>query len=309
VIVGPTASGKSGLAMALARHVGGEVVSADSQQVYRGMDIGTGKVTAAEREQVPHHLIDIMTPDQSMTAQRFIEIADEAIASIASRGVPVIVAGGTMLYVRALLRGLFDGPPASEETRARLRAEAAGPGGAEALWQKLARVDPPASLRIDRNDLKRVIRALEVFELTGVPITEHQKRHNHAEVPPRYPARLVGLGPEREALYQTINRRVEHMFEQGLVDEVRALRAAGYGPELRSQGAIGYAETHALLDGAHDLDEAVRKTKKNSRRYARRQVSWHRGEAEIEWSASASDVDLDDVGRYLTEPDVEPRAH
>lgn len=294
--------------MELARHVRGAVVSADSQQVYVGMDIGTGKVTEAERAEIPHHLIDIMKPDERMTAQRFVEIADESIASIAARGVPVIVAGGTMLYVRALLRGLFDGPPASDEIRARLRAEAEQTGS-EALWDRLSKLDPPAAAKIDRNDLKRVIRALEVFELTGVPISEHQKKHDHTKVPPRYPARVIGLSPEREVLYQRINRRVEHMFDAGLVDEVRALRAAGYGPQLRSQGAIGYAETHALLDGEHDLGEAIRKTKKNSRRYARRQVSWYRGDPNIEWFASASEVDLDDVGRYLTPPDVESGAN
>lgn len=295
--------------MALARRAAGEVVSADSQQVYVGMDIGTGKVTAAEQKEIPHHLIDIMNPDERMTAQRFIEIADEAIASVAARGVPIIVAGGTMLYVRALLRGLFAGPPASDDIRDRLRAEAAGPDGSEALWKRLSEVDPAAALKIDRNDVKRVIRALEVFELTGEPISEHQKRHDHTKVPLRYPARVIGLAPEREVLYKKINRRVEHMFDTGLIDEVRALRAAGYGPDLRSQGAIGYAETHAMLDGEHDLGEAIRKIKKNSRRYARRQVSWYRGDDSIEWFGDASEVDLDDVGRYLSPPDVESGAH
>jgi len=304
ILIGPTASGKSGLAMALARHVGGEVVSADSQQVYIGMDIGTGKVTRQERAEVPHHLIDILRPDEPMTAQRFVEIADDAIAQVAARARPVIVAGGTMLYVRALLRGLFDGPPASDEIRQRLRDEAAGGGSPEALWQRLSKVDAEAAQRIDRNDLKRVIRALEVFELTGIPISEHQKRHDHSKVPRRYPARVVGLGTERELLYRRINRRVEQMFDQGLIDEVRALREAGYGPDLRSQAAIGYAETHQLLDGEFDFADAIRKTKKNSRRYARRQLSWYRRDPDIEWFADASEVDLDDLGRYLTPPGV-----
>ncbi len=304
VVVGPTASGKSRLAIDLARRIGGEVLSADSQQVYIGMDIGTGKVTAEERREVPHHLIDIVRPDEAMSAQRFVELADAAIEDMAARRVPIVVAGGTMLYVRALLRGLFEGPPASPEIRARLAAEAAASGGAPELWERLSKVDAPAAMRIDRNDLKRIVRALEVFELTGRPISSHQAEHDHSKVPLRFPARVVGMWPEREALYRTINARVDSMIEAGWLGEVRALRAAGYGPELRSQEAIGYAELHQVLDGAVDLEQAVRKIKKSSRRYARRQMSWYRADKEVIWHASAQDVDLEALGRYLTGPEV-----
>jgi tRNA dimethylallyltransferase len=214
VIVGPTGAGKTRLAMLLAERTGGEVVSADSQQVYAGMDIGTGKVSAEERVRVPHHVIDVVSPDQAMTAQRFVELADRAIDEIAARGKPMIVCGGTGLYVRALLLGLFAGPPASPELRAQL-AELARREGTAVLYAELARIDPQAAAKIDRNDEKRIVRALEVFRLTGEPMSAHQARHDHKSAPWRYAARLVGLAPEREALYQAIDRRVDAMIEAG----------------------------------------------------------------------------------------------
>ena len=300
VVVGPTGAGKTDLAMALAERVGGEVVSADSQQVYRGMDIGTGKVSAAERARIPHHLIDVVEPDDEMTAARFVALADEAIADMHRRGKPVVVAGGTGLYVRALLLGLFPGPPADPELRARLEAEA-DERGTEALWQRLAEVDPDLAPRIDKNDRKRTIRALEVFELTGEPMSAHQARHDFRTLPRRYPARLVGLGPERDQLYAAINRRVEGMVAAGLVDEVRGLRDAGFGPTLRSQQAIGYAEIHQHLDGALDLDRAVELIQRNSRRYARRQRTWYRPDPTVAWYGGPLDVPVDELGRFLVE--------
>ncbi|HLU68119.1 MAG TPA: tRNA (adenosine(37)-N6)-dimethylallyltransferase MiaA [Kofleriaceae bacterium] len=304
VVVGPTGAGKSQLAVDVARAAGGEVVSADSQQVYRGMDIGTGKVTFAERAGVPHHLIDVCDPDQEMTAARFAAMADQAIAGAAARGAPVVVAGGTGLYVRALLLGLFAGPPADPALRARLEAEAAAGGGAPALWRRLDEVDPDAAARIEPTDLKRIVRALEVLELTGVPMSEHQRRHDHRRVAPRYPARLVGLcPPDRDELYRRIDARVDRMMEAGLVDEVRRLREAGYGPGLRSQGAIGYAEIHRHLDGALSLGDAVRLIKRNSRRYARRQLSWYRGDPGVEWHPDPAAVAIADLESYLRGPE------
>jgi tRNA dimethylallyltransferase len=303
VVVGPTGSGKSRLAIDLARAVGGEVVSADSQQVYRGMDIGTGKVGAAERASVPHHLIDVLEPDQEMTAARFAELADAAIDGARARGAPVVVAGGTGLYVRALLLGLFAGPAGDPELRARLAADAESGGGAPALWQRLAAVDPEAAARIERNDLRRIIRALEVLELTGSTMSAHQRRHDHRRVAPRYPARVVGLCPDdRAELYHRIDARVDAMMERGLLDEVRALRAAGHGPELRSQAAIGYAELHRHLDGVIPLTDAVGLAKRNSRRYARRQLSWYRGDGSVAWHPDPSAVAIADLERYLVDP-------
>src|SRR5690349_10581516 len=183
VIVGPTGAGKTRLALALAERTGGEVISCDSQQVYIGMDIGTGKVTAAERARVPHHLLDVVRPDEEMTAARFIALADAAIAEVAARGKPAIVCGGTGLYVRALLLGLFEGPPGSPDVRAELEKLAT-----PELRTELERVDGTAAAKIERNDRKRTIRALEVFRLTGEPMSAHQARHDHKQIEPRYPA-------------------------------------------------------------------------------------------------------------------------
>ncbi len=298
VIVGPTGAGKTRLAMLLAEHTGGEVVSADSQQVYAGMDIGTGKVTADERARVPHHVVDVVRPDEEMTAQRFVELADRAIADVAARGKPVIVCGGTGLYVRALLLGLFAGPPASPELRAEL-TELARRDGTLALHAELLRIDPVAAARIDRNDAKRIIRAVEVFRITGEPMSAHQAKHDHKSLPPRYAARLVGLQPEREALYAAIDRRVDAMLDAGFEDEVAALRARGYLPPLRSQQAIGYAELHDAADGRVERARAVELIKRNSRHYARRQLSWYRADPAIQWYLDPSAVDLADLERYL----------
>ena len=298
VIVGPTGAGKTRLALQLAAHTGGEVVSADSQQVYAGMDIGTGKVTPEDRARVPHHVIDVVRPDEDMTAQRFVELADRAIAEATVRGKPVIVCGGTGLYVRALLLGLFSGPPASPELRAEL-TERARQSGTAALHAELARVDPAAAAKIDRNDEKRIIRALEVFRMTGEPMSVHQAKHDHKSMPPRYPAMLVGLSPEREALYQAIDRRVDAMLEAGLEGEVAALRAQGYAPPLRSQQAIGYAELHDAADGRVERERAIELIKRNSRHYARRQLSWYRADKAICWHAAPGAVDLADLERYL----------
>lgn len=295
VIVGPTGAGKTRLSLLLAERAGGEVVSADSQQVYTGMDIGTGKVTADERARAPHHLLDILRPDEEMTAQRFVELADRAIQDIAARNRTVIVCGGTGLYVRSLLLGLFAGPPADPEVRAELSKL-----GLAALREELERVDPQAAAKIERNDEKRTIRALEVYRLTGEPMSAHQARHDHKTLPRRYEAQLVGLAPEREALYRNIDARVDQMLADGLEDEVTALRAAGYLPPLRSQQAIGYAELHDAAAGVVERARAIELIKRNSRHYARRQLSWYRGDATITWHASADAVDLDPLAAWLT---------
>ena len=297
VIVGPTGAGKTRLSLGLAEHVGGEVISVDSQQVYLGMDIGTGKATAEERARVPHHLLDVVRPDEEMTMARYIELADHAIADVQARGKAVIVCGGTGLYVRGLLLGLFDGPPADLELRGELMAL-----GLDALRAELETVDPAAAARIERNDLKRTVRALEVFRLTGEPMSAHQARHDHKTMPSRYPAKVIGVNPEREVLYAAIDARVDQMIEAGLEAEVATLRAAGYLPPLRSQQAIGYAELHALAAGEVDRTRAIELIKRNSRHYARRQVSWYRPDQTITWYPVAAAVDLAELQRYLAEP-------
>ena len=301
VIVGPTGAGKTRLSLAIAEHVGGEVVSADSQQVYIGMDIGTGKATADERARVTHHLLDVVHPNEEMTAQRFVELADAAIADITSRGRSAIVCGGTGLYVRSLLLGLFAGPPASAELRAELAAFA-NQHGTAALHAELAKIDPAAAQKIDPNDEKRIIRALEVFRLTGETMSAHQAKHDHRSLPLRYDARIVGLSPERELLYRNIDARVDQMLEAGLEAEVARLRAAGYIPPLRSQQAIGYAELHDVVEGRVTRARAIELIKRNSRHYARRQLSWYRADTTITWYPDSAAVDLSEMERYLGKP-------
>ncbi len=298
VIVGPTGAGKTRLALELAARTNGEVISADSQQVYIGMDIGTGKATAEERARTPHHLLDVVRPDEEMTAARFVELADAAIAAIAARGRSVIVAGGTGLYVRAMLLGLFAGPPASPEIRAALEAQATA-GGLAALHAELAATDPASAARIDPNDRKRIVRALEVHRLTGEPMSAHQARHDHRTLERRYPARLIGLAPPRDDLYRAIDARVDAMLAAGLEAEVATLRAAGYLPPLRSQQAIGYAELHEVAAERLDRVRAIELVKRNSRHYARRQLSWYRADSTVAWFAHPDAVDLADVERYL----------
>jgi len=206
----------------------------------------------------------------------------------------VIVCGGTGLYVRALLLGLFAGPPADPDVRADLQKL-----GLEALRAELARVDPVAAAKIDRNDEKRMIRALEVFRLTGEPMSAHQARHDHKTLPRRYEAQVIGLSPEREVLYRNIDARVDQMIAAGLEAEVEALRTAGYLPPLRSQQAIGYAELHDVAGGTVDRDRGIELIKRNSRHYARRQLSWYRGDATITWNTGVDTVDLDALARWL----------
>jgi tRNA dimethylallyltransferase len=300
VIVGPTASGKTALALRLAAVAApAEIVSADSQQVYRGMDIGTGKAGAAERAAAPHHLVDVATPAEVMTAARWVELADAAIAGARARGAVPIVCGGTGLYVRALLHGLFAGPGADADLRARLEAE-----GAAALHARLGEVDPEAAARIDARDLRRLVRALEVWELTGVTMTAHQRAHDYRTSPRRYDARLVGLDPPRAALRRAIDARVDGMIAAGLAAEVQGLVAAGYPLSLRAFDAIGYREMRAHLAGQTTLAEAAEAIKAATRRYARRQLGWFRSEAGVAWYKDGRDVDVDDLATWLRAEDT-----
>jgi tRNA dimethylallyltransferase len=305
LVVGPTAAGKTALALALAEAANAEIVSADSQQVYVGMDIGTSKATAAERARVPHHVIDVVRPDEAMTAARWAQLADAAIADIGARGKHAIVCGGTGLYVRALLYGLFDGPPADATLRARLEAEAdAAPDGTASLWTRLQAVDPTAAARIDRRDRVRLVRALEVHELTGEPISAHQERHDYKNAPLRYAARGIGLAPPRPELHRRIEVRVDEMLAAGLEAEVRALGAAGYDFGLRAFSAIGYREMCAYLQGKLSLAEVAPTIKSATKRYARRQLSWFRTEPTVSWYESAAAVDAGASIAWLNEPET-----
>jgi len=272
VLAGPTASGKSALALELAARLGGEIVNADSQQLYRGLDVGTAKPSAAERARVPHHLLDLCDPGEGLDAVRWAALADRAIAAIAARGRFPLVVGGTGLYLRSLLHGVVAAPGRDPALRARLEAEAEREGR-PALHARLAAIDPEAAARIRPMDLVRVVRALEIAR-GGVRPSQLQAAHGfRAE---RYQAALLALDPPRAELHARIDARVEEMFAGGLLDEARVLLARR-GP-LPARLPIGYAEAVAVVRGELPRGEAVRRVQVAHRRYARRQVIWLRRE-------------------------------
>src|SRR5574337_466326 len=248
VLIGPTASGKSALALALAERVGGEIVAADSMQVYRGLDIGTAKPTTDDRHRIPHHLLDVVAPDQPFTAADYARLASAAIVDIRTRGRLPIVVGGTGLYVRALLYGLLDGPGEMTPLRETLNQEAAR-AGSVTLYQRLQAIDPKAAAAIHPNDLFRIVRALEVTTATGRPIStlRAEGQRNHRPIPE--PVLKFGLQRNRQELYKRIDARVEVMMAQGLLHEVRSLLAQGYNGRLRPLRAIGYRHMIGHLDG------------------------------------------------------------
>lgn len=275
-VLGPTASGKSDAAIAVARRVGGEILTVDSMQVYRRMDVGTAKPTAAERAEVRHHLIDVVEPNESFTVARFVELADAVIRDARERRVPLVVTGGTPLYYKALFDGLFDGPGANAGVRDRLRALAH-----EELHRRLTEVDPAAAARIHLNDGKRLVRALEVFELTGRPISSFQT--DWAAPTRRHHATWVGLAWDKEALNRRINARVKAMLAAGWLEEVRELRACCGPLSLTAAEATGYRELIEHVEGKVSLDDAAERIKIGTRQLARRQMKWFRRFPEVTW--------------------------
>lgn len=280
ILVGPTAVGKTAIAIELALRLQGEVVTADSMQVYRGMDIGTAKPTIAERRGVPHHMIDLVTPDQSFNVARYRDLAHRVIADIYERGRLPIVSGGTGLYVRALLEEFqLPAPGAAPEIRSRLEAEAERLGKA-ALHERLATLDPPTAARLHPNDVRRVIRALEVLEVTGKPLSQHLAE---AEArPPRYQPISVGLTRPRDELYRRIDRRVDLLMDAGLLEEVRSLTEQ-YTLNRTARQGLGYKEMIAYLEGECTFDEAIERLKRETRRYAKRQLTWFRRDRHVRW--------------------------
>ncbi len=280
VILGPTASGKTGLSLRLAERFQGEIVSCDSVAVYREFEIGTAKPSRDERARVPHHLIDIAGPTELVTAGDYSRMARQAIQEISARGRLPIVVGGTGLYLRALLEGLFSGPPRSDELRARLRARAeeCGPGY---LHRLLRRLDPRASESIHANDVAKVIRALEVSIMARAPMTEMWQEGRE----PLRDFRIlrIGLGPDREALYARINARAREMFSAGLIDEARTLLSRY--PAARPLSSLGYKQAVQHLRGELTLEEAIAAAQQGHRNYAKRQMTWFRREPEVEWFA------------------------
>jgi tRNA dimethylallyltransferase len=277
VLSGPTASGKTGLALGLARAFPMEIVNADSMQVYRRLDIGTAKATRAEREGIPHHLVDVADPDEPYNAGRYVEEAETAIAAIVSRGKIPLIVGGTGMYLRALLRGL-DPMPSDPAVRSALDRRWEEEGGA-ALHAELARIDPETASRVHPADRHRVVRALEIAAVGGVPAGK--ARSAWTSTRKRHASLFLALWPDRGELYRRIDARTEEMFRAGLVDEVRGLLRRGYGRDLKPMRGLGYRQAVShLLDGV-PLPQAVESTKRDTRRYAKRQLTWLSTEPEL----------------------------
>lgn len=289
VLVGPTGVGKSKLAMELVERFGGEIVSADSMQVYRHMDIGTAKPSHLEREKIPHHLIDIVFPDEPFHAGLYRRLGREVIERLAREGKPVWVVGGTGLYVKALTQGIFQAPEIDPAIRQRLNEEGKKKGGAY-LFERLWEVDPETARKLHPNDQFRIVRALEVYESTGVPISVYRKEHAFREK--AYRALKIGLTLARESLYVRIDRRVDEMIERGFLDEVRGLLEMGYGPELKPMQGLGYKQLTGFLCGKIGWEEAVRQIKRDTRRYARRQMTWFKADPEIVWLETVRDREI-----------------
>ena len=281
VISGPTGSGKTGLAIELARRLDGEIIGADSMQIYRYMDIGTAKPTPAEQAAAVHHMIDVVDPDADFDAAMYAEGAGLAVRKIIARGRLPLVVGGTGFYIKALIYGLFEEGPSNPEIRRQLNREAQEKGSPR-LHRQLSAVDPQAGDKIHPNDTYRIVRALEVFRITGQPLSEYQRRHSFQQ--PQFNPLTVGVNWPRPILYDRINRRVDLMMAEGFEDEVRGLLAEGYGRGLKSMQSLGYRHLSAFIAGEASLEETVQTLKRDHRRYAKRQLTWFRSNSAVHWT-------------------------
>jgi tRNA dimethylallyltransferase len=279
VIVGPTASGKTSLAFAIAERVPSEIISADSRQIYRMLDIGTAKPSLSELAKVPHHFVNLLLPSEHFTAGDFAVKGKEIIAGVVKKEKLPIVVGGTGLYVQALVNGIFSGPGMIKEIRDELEARAQKEG-VEALWHELKLVDPDSAGKIPPSKVRRIIRALEIFFATGKPISQHHLEQKRA---PEFEATFVGLRWQRKVLYERINTRVDQMLNEGFLDEVKRLLAAGYDERFKALQTVGYKEAFAYLRGELPYGRMVDLMKQNTRRYAKRQMTWFRREQNIQW--------------------------
>ena len=281
IVVGPTAVGKTEVALQLAESLKAEIVSADSRQVYRYLDIGTAKPTLEERRRIPHHFIDVRDPDQYYSAGEYGREARQRIAELLKRGIVPIVVGGSGFYIRALVDGLF-APRISDSTvkekwRTRIREQ-----GSETVFAYLLQVDPHTADRLHPNDTQRIVRALEVYEISGQVIS--QFRQGNAE-PATFQPVFIGLMRDRKQLHERIERRVDLMLASGLVEEVAVLKKKGWGPELNALRTVGYQEVFKFLDGLYSYDEMIQKIKTSSRQYAKRQMTWFSKDQRIHWLA------------------------
>lgn len=297
-LTGPTAAGKTSVGLALARLIGAEIISLDSMAVYRGMDIGTAKPGADQQRAVPHHLIDILDPDQEFSVSNYVELAHRKIAELRGAGREVLFVGGTPMYLKAMLRGLYSGPPADWQFRREVEAEARRVG-IEALHARLNLVDPLSAAKLHKNDIRRIIRALEVYKITGTPISHQQLQFE--EGTPADRCRVFVLGWPRALLHRRIDVRVEWMFEAGLIDEVRRLL-----DQFRSLGrtaaqAVGYREAIAHVRGEISFEEAVRRVRVRTHQFARRQETWFRSLSECRRIEQDERISPADVARQLAQ--------
>jgi tRNA dimethylallyltransferase len=295
VIVGPTASGKTGVAVRLAELLGGEIISADSRQIYRYLDAGTAKPTPAERKMVRHHFIDDLTPDEEFSAGKFGELGRKRVDQIFARGRVPIIAGGSGLYIRSLIDGLFEGPGADPEFRDALE-ERIGRRGLSDLLKELQSLDPVAASRIDPTKPRRVVRALEVIHATGRPLSSHQAAKSEINFVPV----LFGLLWERKELYRRIDTRCERMVSGGLLEEAAALERRGYDVSLNALNTVGYKEAFAVLRGELAPLEMMAEFRKNSRRYAKRQMTWFRRDGRIRWIRMNEETSEGEVAEVIS---------
>ena len=295
-IAGPTASGKTALAVELAKEFNGEVVSCDSMQIYKRMDIGTAKPTAEEMQDIPHHMINIAEPDEDFSVSRYCAMASPIVDDIIARGKTAIIAGGTGLYMDSLIKGNAFAPFPSTGMRERLEAQA-DREGMEAMLSLLHSIDPEAAAKLHLSDRKRIIRALEVYYETGETITAHNLKTQ--AIPPRYNPLWLGLDfADRSELYRRIDLRVDIMLQQGLVEEIQTLLASGIPEKCTAMQAIGYKEFIAALDGHCSIEEAADQVRKSSRHYAKRQLTWFRRNKHIHWITRSGAESTEEIIRW-----------
>jgi tRNA dimethylallyltransferase len=287
-ILGPTAAGKSELGIQVAKRIGGEIVNADSLQVYKYMDIGTAKPSRAEREKIPHYLIDIVDPDAEFNAGAYKRVAQEVIRELHKRGIRIILVGGTYLYVRVLLYGLIEGISADRGIREELRRLKLD-FGVSYVYEKLKSLDPETADRIHPNDYVRIERALEAYYLTGAKMSELQEKHGFRDN--KYEVLKIGISEERDILKKRIDERVSRMIEEGLVYEVKRLRDMGFGRDLKPMQSIGYNHINQYIDGEITLDKAIELIKRDTKRLAKRQMTWLRRDKDIYWHRIPEDLD------------------
>jgi tRNA dimethylallyltransferase len=296
-LVGPTAVGKSRVAVRVAQALETEILTADSTQVYRGMDVGTDKPRPEERGGIPHQLIDLVNPEEPFNAGRYRRLALEEIARVQGQGKVPLVVGGTGLYVRVLVYGLWEGPSADWGLRRRFLDEEAAHGEGH-LWRRLSEVDPMLAAILNPRDRNKIVRALEVETQTGIPLSEWHRRHRIVERP--FPSIIIGLTMERAALYRRIEARVQREIEDGLIEETKGLLAAGYDESLGSMKALGYRQMTGYLKGRYGYDEAVRRLQRDTRHFAKRQWTWFRRDPAVHWLTIEEEESVEQIaGRVL----------